>query len=151
MALLVCEELFLPHGIKTLVGFLVQAPFLLEIAQDFLHTVFVAGICSGSPTIVLNSQPLPERNKTLCHHIGIFLRLHARGFRLLLNFLPVLVYTRQQKHLFTTHSVPASQNICQNLLIGMPDMRGAVRVINCCCNVEHSGCNVSTEHLLNQA
>ena len=137
-AFLLREELLLAHGVETLVGLLVQAALVLQVGQNLAHASLVARVGGRCPAIVRNAQALPERDELLHHHVRVLLGFHAGGLGLLLHLLAVLVHACEVVHVFATHSVPASQDVRQYLFIGVPDVRGAVRVVDCCCDVEHS-------------
>ena len=138
VALLVGQELLLAHGIKALVGLFVQATLIPQVAEDFLHTSLVPRVRGSGPTVIGYAQSLPEVDETLRHLVGVFLRGDALRIRLLLYLLAVLVHTGQQIRLLPAHSVPTCQHVCQHLLVGVSDVGFSVRVIDCCCDVEHS-------------
>ena len=63
-------------------------------------------------------------------------RLDALATRALLHLLPVLVEPRQKVGRDSAHALVADDDVAQNLLVGVPEVRGAVGIVDCGSEVE---------------
>ena len=74
------------------------------------------------PGIVLHIEFLPKIDELLRDSLDKFSRRNA-GFRSgLLDFLAVLIHAGQEKHIFTFQPMIASNNIGQDLFVGVTNM-----------------------------
>lgn len=127
---LIRQELFLAHGVESLVGFFVKLPLVFQVRQDFLYAGLVARIRRGGPSVIADAQAVPQRQELLRDIVDMLLRRNAQLFRRLLHFLPMLVHPGQEIDFLPLHPVPARENVRQDFFISVPDVGRSVGVVN---------------------
>lgn len=136
---LVRQELFLAHGVESLVGFFVKLALILQVRQDFLHAGLVARIRRGGPSVIADSQAVPQRQELPRDIVDMLLRRNAQLFSRLLHFLPMLVHPGQEIDFLPLHPVPARENVRQDFFISVPDVGRSVGVVNGRGDIVHAG------------
>ena len=109
---------------------------LLENALDALDVVVV-----GRPdeAVVRDVHELPEVEDTaLALHdiVHELLRRHARGLRLFLYLLAVLVRAREEHHVVAAHPLITRYGVRRDGAVGVPDVQLVGRIIDRCGDVE---------------
>ena len=137
--LLVRQELFLAHGVESLVGFFVKLSPVLQVRQDFLHAGLVARVRGGGPPVIADAQAFPQGQEFGCDVVHMLLRRNAQFFRRLLYFLPMLVHPGQEIDFLPLHPVPARENVRKDFFIGVPDVGRSVGVVNGRGDIVHAG------------
>ena len=142
-ALLVREELLLPHAVKSALRLFVNPPALArrgvlvvpELLQIRAHTFFVERVGRRRPSAVFHVELLPQRGEFLRDAVHIRLRFEAGLFRALLHLLPVLVHAGEVENLLrilrvALQPVIAREHVGEHLFVSVADVRRAVGVIN---------------------
>ena len=131
-AFLVSQELFLTNGVIAGLFVLVDLAFIEEPLQNSLNDFLVpvtGGLC---PVVVLHVEFFPEIDKLLRDSFDEFSWRNACFRRGLLDFLAVLIDAGKKKDFFTFEPMIARNHIGQHHLVGVPDVRRRVRVIDRC-------------------
>ena len=137
-SLLVGKELFLAHAVEPPLRLLVDPAaaigaghlVLPEKAEVGADTFPVHGVGGGSPSGVSDAKLLPKRAEFRRHGVHILLRRNPLLLRALLDFLSVLINTGQEEDFAPGEALETRDDIRENLLIGVPDVRGAVGVVD---------------------
>src|SRR5258708_6564328 len=90
-------------------------------------------IRGGSAAVALNIEFFPKSQELSGDSLGEIHWCNVFALRGLLHFLAMLIDTDQQK-CGTLSSAISDNHIGQDLLIGMPDVRCRVSIINCSSN-----------------
>src|SRR4029077_20377348 len=108
----------------------INFPLVEKALQHSLHTFLVQRIDRRRPGIVTNVEFIPKRDELLGHSRDKLLRRYALALGRLLDFLPVLIDTGQKKYVLTLQPMIASNDISQDLFVGVTNMRRRVGVID---------------------
>ena len=99
----------------------------------------MSGIGRGCPAILLNPEFVPEGEKFLGDLLRKLHGLDPAFLRRLLNFLSMLIDPGQKESRPVKSPMVPGDDVGQDLLIGVPDVRLAICIVNCGCNeVLHS-------------
>ena len=91
------------------------------------------------PTVFLDAELVPKGEKFSSDLLGELQGLDSGFLRGLLYFLAMLINPGQKEGRPIKRAVVSGDDVGQNFLVRVPDMRLAVSVINCCGNeVFHS-------------
>ncbi len=123
------ERLFLGR-IKSRVTRLVEMACGLELGQRRLHVFFVPRLGGADEIIIRQVERLRERHPVGRKRVAISLRVLLFRQGRLLHFLAVLVEAREKEDLLTQAAPRPCDDVGNNLLVGMPQMRLPVDVIN---------------------
>ena len=104
--------------------------FIPKALQNGAHTLFVTIIRRRGPAVVFDTELSPQIHKFRGDGIHEFLRRDALLFRGLLDLLPVLINAREEENMIAREPVIAGNDVGEHLLVGMADVRRAIRVID---------------------
>ena len=123
------EGLFL-RGVKPIAAGLVEVPLGMELREDGLDNFLVARLRGADEVVVreaeLGDEGLPAHGQL----IAIGLRGFAVGLRGLLDLLPVFIETGEEEDLLAQRATAPGDDIRDDLLVGMAEVRLTVHVIN---------------------
>ena len=133
------EELFLAGGVPVgLLAFIDQA-LIEERLQELLHDLLVARF--GRPDIVVvgdvqvAEHALEDRGDLVDEDLGFDAALEGG----LLDLLAMFVQSGQEVHLAAAHPHVARDHVGEDFLIGMPQVRRAVGVVDGRGDIERTG------------
>ena len=124
------EKRFLLRGIKARVGRLVKMAGGVELGERGLDEFLVARLGGADEIVVGQFQFFGERLPVRRELVAIGLRGFAFGDGGLLDLLAVLVEAGQEKNLLAQAAPRPRDDVGDDLLVGMAEMRLAVDVIN---------------------
>ena len=129
-AVLLGQEGFLLRGIKARVGFFIDLAGLVHLREAGLDDCLVSRV-GGADKIVVGQfqffgECLPIRRQLVAISLGRF----AFGLRGLLDLLAVFVEAGQEKSFLTEAAARPRDDIGDDFLVGVAEMRLAVDVIN---------------------
>ena len=130
IALLVGEELLLPHAVVPAVPRLVEIALVVQLLQHGLHRADVTRVGRLGPTVISNVELGPERLELRRDLAGKLGRRHPHLLGRLLHFLAVLIHAGEKKDATPALAMPARDHIGQHLLVGVTDVGRRVRVID---------------------
>ena len=137
-ALLVREKLLLADAVISALRGLVNPAafagrrvlFIPEPLKNGAHTLLMALIGGRRPAVVFHLELLPQGHEFRGDGIDKFLRRHTLLLRGLLHLLPVLIHSREEKDIVSRQPMVPGDHIGEHLLVGMPDVRRAIGVID---------------------
>ena len=134
-------KLFRTLAVKSSVFPEVYFAFVFQFLQKISHHLFVFFIRGANVVVVGNFKILAQRVIAHRHLVTELLRINALFHCGHLHLLPMFIQSGQEVNLVASGSAIARDHVGQHLLVGVPDMRGAVGVINC-------GSEIKTLHAL---
>ena len=129
-AFFVGQELFLANAVVALLFVFVDLLFVVKALQHSLHAFLVQRIGRRGPTVVADFEFLPKRDELRRDLIDELLRRHASFFGGLLDLLAVLIDAGEKENFFTFQPMITRDDVGQHFLVGVSDMRRAIRVID---------------------
>lgn len=102
----------------------------LQFAEDRLHDLLVAQFGGADKIVDREIELLGKNPPVRSQFIAISLRLFSFFQRGLLDLLAVFIQSRQEKHVVAEAAVRARDDIRDDLLVGVAEMRLAVYVVN---------------------
>src|SRR5215469_6812301 len=134
ITLFVCEKLFLPDTVVSGILRFEEIPLLVKRLQYFLNRLLVSRIRGLRPAVFLNSKFLPKRKEFGGDPLCKLQRLKAVFLRGLLDLLPMLINASQKESGSHESSMISRDNVGENFLVRVPDVRIAIRVIDGGCD-----------------
>ena len=130
IAVAVGEVLFLTNGVESGVGFFVELALLFEIGEDGLNAGFMTIVGGFGPAVVADIEFLPESDEALGIAFGKSGDINAFFLGGFDHFLAMLVDAGEVIGLFTAETMITGQNVGEDLLEGVSDMRFTVGVVD---------------------
>ena len=109
---------------------LVDFTLIVKRAENLLHGFLVVIIRGADKTVVADIQKLPKVAEAFYHLIYIFLGGNTLFFRIVLNFLAVLVRAGQEHHVIPLQALITGNRVAGHGAVAVPDMRLPGGVIN---------------------
>ena len=114
---------------------LVNIALFIHLGEDLLHLGFVFRVSGADKAVVGSVHQIPNILDLPCHIVHIFLGSNAGSFRLLLNFLTVLIGAGLEIHIKAGLPLIAGYGIGQYDLVSIADVGLCRSVCNSRCNV----------------
>ena len=127
---LVGEEGLFAHGVEAAIFGAVEVPGVVELLQDGLHDGLVPRFRGADEIIDGELERAGEVLPILGEFIAVGLRGLAFLVRDLLHLLPVLIEAGEEEYVFTHTAPGARDHVADDLLVGMPEVRLAVDVVD---------------------
>src|SRR5450756_1353970 len=128
--ILVREKRFFLGGIKTGVSGLVEMAGGVELCERGLYVFLVARLRGAHEIVIRQFQLLDERLPVGGEGVAIFLRIFFLRQGGLLDLLAVLVKAGEKKHFLAQAAACAGDDIGNDFLVGMAEVRLPIDVID---------------------
>ena len=122
--------------IPTLVFALVYVALLVEFVENLLHCLLVIFVGGADKFVVRDVEEFPKVLEFSNDFVYIFFYRDACGLSNLLNFLSVLVGTRQIKDVHALHSFETSDCVANDSRVTSADVPLAAWIIDWCGNIK---------------
>src|SRR5699024_8264055 len=117
-------------AVHAFVDALVNIALVVQFGEDLLHALDVVIVGRADEPVVADVHRLPQVLDRRDDRIDIFLRGHALGGGLVLNFLAVLVGAGQEHDFFALGAVVAGQRVAGDGCVAVADVELIARVID---------------------
>ena len=119
---------FRPEGLTgravfALVAAFINVALLIQALENLLHLFHMHGIRGADKSIICRIHQIPNRTDLPRDTVDILLRGNAGRFRLVLNFLSMLVGTGLEVDVVTGHTLVAGNGVRQHNLVGVANVR----------------------------
>ena len=124
------QKRLLPRGIKTAILGLIKMPVVVQLLQHRLHERLVSGGRSAHEVRVGQVQSPGERLPDRGELVAVHLRILALGLGCGLHLLAVFIEAGQVKHLLPETAMRPGDDVGDDFLVGVTEVRFAVDVID---------------------
>ena len=125
------DELFLAHAVVASVLGLVDEALVKKFLEVSLDDRLVPGLCGTDEVVVRNAQVLQESQKEGGDLVAGLLRQDAPHGGGLLDFLSMLVESREEVHIPALKPLEAHDNVGEHFFVGVAEVRCSVGVVYC--------------------
>ena len=124
------QKCLLPRGIKSAILGLIKMPVFVQLLQHRLHESLVSSGRSPHEVRVGQVQPPGERFPDRGELVAVHLWILAFGLGRRLHLLAVLIEAGQVKHLLPETAMCPGDDVGDDFLVGVTEVRFAVDVID---------------------
>ena len=129
-------EGFTPDAVPSLVHTLVNVAGVVDPLNHVRDGRLVPRLGRPDEVVVRQIERTPRPLEDLFHPIAVRERIQALLRRTLVDILRVLVVAHEKERVNASQTLIPSDDVGAHLLVGGPQMRTAVHVIDCGCDVE---------------
>src|SRR5690606_22890555 len=124
------EERFARGAVPAFILAEIHVPLFHELGENALHRLLVAFLRRADEVVVADLQLFPQRLDALHDAVHVFLGGDAVLLGLPLDFLPVLVRSRQEHHVVAAQPLVAGHGVRRHRAVGVADVQPVARVID---------------------
>ena len=121
---------FAGRAVKPRVFALVDVAFVADAAENFLNNCMMTRLTGTNKIIIGNFHAPPQFLEAVNNFVDVLNRRYVVSLRRALNFLSVLVRTRQEKNFVASKSFKACNGVGNRRAIRVPNVKFCARIIN---------------------